>query len=97
MHNGIRGLLHRHPDDGARPEVRSVVVSGRDGAIEFDGGRCTIEATDTTLHLVVYAETDARLSQITAGIARRLEGISRRDRLNVSWNSEGVEGRPAST
>jgi hypothetical protein len=65
--------------------------NGRDthGVIRFDPwGRCTIEATATTLALRVEATGEDGLRQIQDVIASDLGRFGRRDHLSVNWQTE---------
>jgi hypothetical protein len=76
----------RHGHGGAPPEVGHSEWSDTDAVITFGHGRCTLHATDDTLTLHAEADDLEQLRRIQDGITRRLERISRRDQLTVSWS-----------
>lgn len=76
----------RHAQGGSPPEIAHSEWSDTDGVIAFGQGRCTLHATEDALTLHAEAENPEQLRRIQDGIARRLERISRRDQLTVSWS-----------
>lgn len=89
-HTGQLGRLplhrmQRHGHGAAQPDVAHGEWSDTEGVIAFGQGRCTLRATDDALILRAEAADTAQLLRIQEGVARRLEGIGRRDRLTVSW------------
>jgi len=76
----------RHGHGGTPSEVAHSEWSDTDGVITFGQGRCTLHAAEDALTLHAEAEDPEQLRRIQDGIARRLEGISRRDRLTVTWS-----------
>ena len=76
---------HRHSEGGAPPAARHADWSQTSGIIDFDGGRCTLDATDEALTLRAEAGHPEQLQRIQEGIARRVERVGRRDRLTVTW------------
>lgn len=99
-HTGQLGRLslhrvQRHGHGAAPPEVAHSEWSDSDGVIAFGQGRCTLRATDGALILHAEAADPEQLRRIQDGVARRLEGIGRRDRLTVSWGPTTSGTEPA--
>jgi hypothetical protein len=86
---GHHALSRRHGNDdgdgGPAPLPRHTDMSGADGVIDFDGGRCTLHATGEGLELNAEAGDQQQLDRIQEAITGRLERIGRRDSLTVIW------------
>ena len=93
MSAALAHVLGGHGGGGDRPQVRRAEWSGSEGFIEFEWGRCIVEATDTGLVLIAEADDDTRLVKIKAGVGARVQRIGRRDGLTVDWH-EVVGGNP---
>jgi hypothetical protein len=91
MGAALAHVLGGHDGDGDRPQVRRAESSGSEGFLEFEWGRCTVQATDTDLVLVAEADDDTRLEKIKTGVGARIQRIGRRDRLIVDWHDIGVD------
>jgi hypothetical protein len=78
--------LRNHGHHGAPPAAPPTGVTGTDAVLTFDGGRCTLHATDSTLILHTEADDEQRLQEITSRVAARLERIGERDGLTVAWH-----------
>ncbi|MET1027419.1 MAG: DUF2218 domain-containing protein [Dongiaceae bacterium] len=62
-----------------------VTHDGAHGRIDFDFGRCALEAGTEALTLRVSASSEESLGQTEDVIARHLERFAFRDELKVSW------------
>jgi hypothetical protein len=67
------------------PRVRRVEWSDDHAVIEFTAGRCTLDAGEGRLSIVLVADDADELSRMQELFARRLETVGRRDRLTVVW------------
>lgn len=70
---------------GPRPEIRHAEWSGVDGTLILDRGQCTLHAAEDTLTLRAEAGSEDTLAQIQTLIAARLEKLSHREHLTVTW------------
>ena len=55
------------------------------GYIQFEFGRCELQAADGTLRLVVSAADDEQHERMERVVASHLERFGKRDGLTVSW------------
>jgi hypothetical protein len=69
------------------PELRSVESTDTRGVLEFQDGRCVIEAGPDALTLRVDAADLETLERIRDLLRHRVETIGSRDRLKVTWQS----------
>jgi hypothetical protein len=82
-----RHRLHRartHGGDGP-PQVRHVEWSDTQGLINFDFGRCTLEAHANTLALRAEAPSEEDLRRLELLLARRVHTLGGRENLTVDW------------
>lgn len=84
----------RHGGSAMPPEVQHVDWSDTQGVVRFADGQWTLQATSDTLTLRVEADDEDTLQQLRDGIARRLEKIGRRDRLEVIWQDSQAPASP---
>ena len=85
-----RMRTHRHlrvhaPHETGSPQVRHSEWTDDAGVLQLDRGRCTLHATHDALHVHVDAPDDETLLQVRALLTARIEGIGRRDGLQVEW------------
>ena len=80
----------RHHGHSAAPPAAP--PTGADAVLTFDGGRCTLHASDSALILLTEADDERHLSEITSRIAARLEHIGERDGLTVAWQPGTPDG-----
>lgn len=76
---------NHHASGSAATRPRRTEFDDTDGVIEFDAGRCTVQATGDELILLARADDVRSLRLIQAAIAARLEQIGGRDQLSVTW------------
>jgi hypothetical protein len=93
---GHRFRAHASGDPQAHRNVQvHAEWSETHGSIQFEPwGRCTIEASATTLLLRVEATDEDNLRRIQDVITRDLGTFGRRDHLTVNWQQPGA---PAAT
>jgi hypothetical protein len=86
---GAQGRMH-----SGRPQAQvQAEWSDTHGVIHFEPwGRCTLEATATTLVLRVEATGEDGLQRLQDIIAADLGRFGRRDHLTVNWVSTGLLG-----
>jgi hypothetical protein len=75
----------RHPD-GAPPQVSSVESSDAQATLTFAEGRCLVWARPDGLKLRVEAGDDQRLRRLEDGVAKRIQTLGSRERLEVQWS-----------
>jgi hypothetical protein len=76
---------HGHGDAGAASMPQTTEWSGTDGIIDFGWGRCTLHASDEELLLHAEADDQQHLHRIQDALTTRLQQISHRDQLTISW------------
>jgi hypothetical protein len=96
------GHRARHGDgEHAAPEMKHVDWTDTHGTIDVGWGRCTLEATTTTLTLRAEAADEGSLRRLQEMIGSRVEAIGSRDRLRVTWEQPAaltaVTAEPAVT
>ena len=74
-----------HGGGGAPPTVRHVEWSDTAGIIDFSRGRSTLSASGNELVVLVEAENQQNLHLVQDAITARLDRISRRDQLTITW------------
>jgi hypothetical protein len=65
--------------------VTSIERTDTDATLTFTWGRCTLHASPDTLTLRLDAAEQDHLLQLQSLITHRLEAISRRDHLTITW------------
>jgi hypothetical protein len=77
----------RHIDGGAPqpPQVLRVEHNDVQGVITFSFGQCTLDASDTSLAVLLAAEDDDSLRRLQTMLANRIAIIGRRDNLRLTW------------
>jgi cytochrome P450 len=86
-HIGALDHGDRHGQSTAAPMPRHTDYSDTAGVIDFDRGRCTLNATDEELTLLAEADDQQDLRLIQGAITARLQQVGRRDQISVTWQS----------
>ena len=81
----LRDRPHSHSAGQNRPAVTAVERSDSDAAITFAWGALRMHADADALTLRLQANDVEQLHRLQALIAHRLETISRRDPLRITW------------
>ena len=82
---------HQHGEGVAMARPRRVEYSDANGVIEFERGRCALQADGEELVLLAEADDQQDLRLIQDAIGERLQRIGRRDRLGVIWTPRSGE------
>ncbi len=72
-----------------------VIRSDTDATLDFDRGRCVVEAGPDVLVLRIEADDAVSLQQLESLIAADIERFANREQLTVVWRNDGDTGQQA--
>ena len=86
---------HRHDHPGRtdnHPRLVRVNRSDTDATLDFDRGRCRLQAETDALVLRIDADDAATLRQLERLIAVDIERFGNREQLTVTWHNDDDDG-----
>jgi hypothetical protein len=81
---------HHGSHDGHPAPTARLTIDRSDhrATVTFEWGTCTLQATETALHVRVEAPESAALDQAETLLAHRVRTIGARDQLTVEWRRD---------
>jgi len=97
--DAVRSRDGQHPHGPGRthahPRIVRVIRSDTDATLDFDRGRCVVEAGPDVLVLRIEADDAVSLQQLESLIAADIERFANREQLTVVWRNDGDTGQQA--